>query len=92
MKRRTAKDAPSFFLDGEGVMVMSMSKDSVASVWLNRKQLAKHLNLSLRTIDYMTKAGEIPFVPFGRRAKRFHRPTIDGILLERQQRGNGKDQ
>ena len=32
---------------------MSKETDPAASVWLNRKQLAKHLNLSQRKIDYL---------------------------------------
>lgn len=51
-----------------------------ASPWLNRKQLAKHLNLSQRKTDYLVADGEIPFVAFGR-SKRFHREMIDKLLL-----------
>jgi excisionase family DNA binding protein len=69
---------------------MTKEIDRASDVWLTRKQLAQHLNLSLRTIDYLTTSGEIPYVNFGRRAKRFHRETIDSLLLKRQV--HGKDQ
>ena len=70
---------------------MSTSKDPASLIWLNRKELAQHLNLSLRKIDYMVSDGEIPHVNIGR-SIRFHRPSIDELLLSKMERRvNGKD-
>ena len=70
---------------------MKKQTDPAASAWLTRQEIAKHLNVSLRQVDYLTEEGVIPFVRVGRRAKRFHRETVDRALLKRQQGGNGKD-
>jgi len=61
---------------------MSTKKELASHTWLTRKELAAHLKLSVRKIDYMTAAGELPCIAFGR-AKRFHRPTIDEICLKK---------
>ncbi len=42
---------------------MSTQKDP-ASPWLTRQELAKYLKLSLRKVDYMTAAGELPLRRF----------------------------
>jgi hypothetical protein len=71
---------------------MSRQTNAVSDVWLTRTKLARHLNLSVRQVDYMTVNGELPCVLFGTRTKRYHRESIDRLLLERQVGGNGKDQ
>jgi excisionase family DNA binding protein len=71
---------------------MSKQTDPASDVWLTRAQIAKHLNVSLRQIDYLTEEGVLPFVLFGRRTKRYHRESIDRLLLERQKRANGNNQ
>jgi excisionase family DNA binding protein len=65
-------------------------KDLAGDTYLTRRELASYLKLSQRKIDYMTSSGELPFIPHGR-AKRYHRPTIDEIMLEKQTRSNGNN-
>jgi excisionase family DNA binding protein len=69
-----------------------VQKDINNQTWLTRKEIAEHLKLSLRQIDYMTAEGQLPFTLIGARTKRYHKPTIDELLLGQQQGGNSNDQ
>jgi excisionase family DNA binding protein len=69
---------------------MSTQKNLNSHTWLTRREVAAYLKLSVRQIDYMTEAGTLPFALIGTRTKRYHRETIDSLLLKRQM--SGKDQ
>ena len=57
-----------------------MSSDEI----LTRKEIAKHLKIPVRTIDYLVNTGQIPFSRIGQRMVRFQRSRIDEYLKQRE--------
>jgi excisionase family DNA binding protein len=57
-----------------------MSSDEI----LTRKEIAKHLKIPVRTIDYLVNTGQIPFSRIGQRTVRFQKSRIDEYLKQRE--------
>ncbi len=56
---------------------------------LTRKEVAQLLKVPLRTIDFWTKTGQIPFSRLGGRTIRFSKERLDAWFLEKEALQNG---
>lgn len=54
--------------------------------WVKKKEIAEHLGISLRTVNYWMRRGELPYVRMGR-AIRFKISLIDETLRRRTRGG-----
>jgi excisionase family DNA binding protein len=48
--------------------------------WVRKKELAKHLNISLRTVDNWIRNGKLPHIRMGARNVRFKLSEVDEAL------------
>ena len=56
--------------------------------WVRKKELAKHLNVSLRTVDNWIRKGDIPYIRLGDRKNLFKLSEVDEALKRRFQRNS----
>ena len=56
--------------------------------WVRKKDLAKHLNVSLRTVDNWIHKGEIPCIRLGGRMNLFKLSEVDEALKRRFQKNS----
>ena len=56
--------------------------------WVKKKDLAKHLNVSLRTVDNWIRKGDIPYIRLGGRKNLFMLSVVDEALKRRFQRNS----
>lgn len=51
---------------------------------LTREEVADYLKLPLRTVDYLTASGQLPYSRVGRRLVRFSRQRLDQWFRSRE--------
>jgi len=63
---------------------------------MTRKEVAEFLKMPLRTVDYLTQTGQIPFSRLGKRSVRFDKGRLaewfvarEGIEFRHQRREQG---
>jgi len=55
-------------------------KSTPSEGWVSKKELAKHFNISLRTVDNWIKKGLIPHIRMGSRRLRFKLSEVDEAI------------
>lgn len=59
--------------------------DSQPEAYVDRKEMARRLGISLRLLDQMVTKGEVPSVTWGRRTRRFLPSAVIRALAAREQ-------
>lgn len=50
--------------------------------YFNKQQVARHLNVSTRTIDALMRARKLPFIKLTRKLVRFPKAEVDAYLTQ----------
>ena len=66
--------------------IVSAQRDAGAAIdppaYFTKQQVARHLNVSVRTIDSLMRARKLPFIKLTRKLVRFPKADVDSYLAD----------